>query len=59
MEDTHGLKNGMPCINDARHNTARKAVCGRHTAILEVWKEDLQDKLIGDDRELAALGLEI
>jgi hypothetical protein len=59
VENAHGLKNTVARIDDARDHAAWKAIGGRLSAILQIWKEHLQYELICDDRKFATLGLKI
>jgi hypothetical protein len=59
VEDAHSLKNCVPRIDDARNYAPWETVGRWPSTILEIRKEDLQDKLICDNCKFATLGLKI
>ena len=59
VKDAHGLKGGVPRIDDARNYSAWKAIGSGTSAILQKRKKHLQYELICDDGKFATLGLKI
>jgi hypothetical protein len=59
VKDAHSLKNSVPRVNDAGYHTAWEAIGRWRSAIFKIRKEHLQYEVIGNDRELATLGLEV
>jgi hypothetical protein len=59
VKNAHGLKDTVARIDDTRNHAAWQTVGTRPSAVLQIWKENLQYELICDDRKFATLGLKI